>query len=259
MVERKAGRPTLGNKKLTQRAITSDPEIEEFLRKNPSVNASEVFRRAVRSMMPKDVDTIRLNKLSVEISEMRVTLSIKEAEYQSLKRRVEEREKIHLDLRLERDCHSWYLRSLIQAGVFRVIGRGPETALQIIQREIDEGSIKRFEFEISGEWVCLTGKASSATRRRLKNCLKGDIIMPIPAMSWVVPDLDRLRSQYGISINFEDFQEAFLENQSMGDLPLEYFARFKPAIIQDRIKSEVKGRMEPEYRKFTVETGVNVG
>ena len=49
MTARKAGRPTLGEAKLVQRAVTSDPEIEEFLRKNPSVNASDVFRRAVHS------------------------------------------------------------------------------------------------------------------------------------------------------------------------------------------------------------------
>ena len=145
MTAKKAGRPTLGGSKLVQRAITSDPEIEGFLRKNPSINASDVFRRAVHSMMPRDVDSIRLSRLAEEISQMRAGLSIKEPEYESLKRRVEEREKVQLDLRLEQDCHAWYLRSLVQSGVFRIMTSDRIDPVSMIQEDIQFGIVGRNE------------------------------------------------------------------------------------------------------------------
>ena len=79
--------------------------------------------------------------------------------------------------------------------------------------------------------------------------------MPIPRREWVVPILDTLRSGYGISLEFEAFEKEFLINQSMGDLPLDYFRRFKPIIIQERLKSEIKSRMEPSYRTISLEMG----
>lgn len=257
MTAGKAGRPSLGETKLVQRAVTSDPEVEEFLRKNPSVNASDVFRRAVHSMMPKDIDSIRLSKLAEEIADMRVSLSIKEAEYSSLKRKVEEREKLQLDLRLEQDCHAWYMRSLVQSGVFRILRSEAVDPVSFVEDEIKSGSIRPGEIEIQDGKARLTDKASMQTRKRLKRFLsnRGNALVPIPSQEWVVPTLDTLRSGYGISVEFEEFQKEFLLNQSMGDLPLDYFRRFKPTIIQERIKSEVKSRMEPEYRNFTLEAG----
>jgi len=251
------GRPTLGDRKLVQRMITSDPEVEEFLRKNPSVNASDVFRRAVHSLMPRDIDSLRLSKLAEEISEMRVSLSIKEAEYSSLKKRVEEREKLQLDLRLEQDCHPWYLRSLIQVGVFRVMRSESVDPVAMVMEDIRDGTVKESEVQISESRVVLTGKATLQTRKRLRQFLRdrSNILVPIPSREWVVPILDTLRSGYGISIDFDEFQKEFLLNQSMGDLTVDYFRRFRPAIIQDRVRSEVKARMEPEYRHFTIEAG----
>ena len=257
MTARKAGRPSLGGTKLVQRAVTSDPEIEEFLRKNSSVNASDVFRRAVHSMMPKDIDSIRLSKLAGEIADMRVTLSIKEAEYSSLKRKVEEREKLQLDLRLEQDCHAWYLRSLVQSGVFRTLKSEAVDPILFVEDEVRSGSIRPGEIEILDGKARLTDKASPQTRKRIRRFLtdSGNALVPIPSREWVVPILDTLRSGYGISVEFEEFQKKFLHNQSMGDLPVDYFRRFKPVIIQERIKSEVKSRMEPTYRTIHLEMG----
>jgi hypothetical protein len=257
MVKGKAGRPPQGDKKLVQRAVTSDPEIEEFLRKNPGVNASDVFRRAVHSMMPRDIDSIRLSKLAEEIADMRVSLSIKEAEYNSLKRRVEEREKLQLDIRLEQDCHAWYLRSLVQSGVFRIMVSEAVDPVSFVEDEIRSGSIKPGEISINDGTARLTDKASIQTRKRLRRFLtdRRNVLVPIPRREWVVPILDTLRSGYGISLEFEAFEKEFLLNQSMGDLPLDYFRRFKPIIIQERLKSEIKSRMEPSYRTISLETG----
>jgi hypothetical protein len=255
MNSRKAGRPTLGEAKLVQRAITSDPEIEEFLRKNPSINASDVFRKAIRGMMPRDSDSIRLSKLSEEISDLRARLSIKEAEYESLRKRVEERERIQLDLRLERDCHAWYLRSLEQTGVFRIINSEAVDPVQFVESEISTGSIKKYEVQITDGKARLTDKASQTARRMLKHFLHGDVLEPIPARTWIVPSLENLRSSYGISIDFEKFQDDFLAGRTSGDLPLEYFQRYKPAIINDSIKAEIKHRMEPQYRTVLLDTG----
>ncbi|MDS0256448.1 hypothetical protein ApAK_01950 [Thermoplasmatales archaeon AK] len=255
MNSRKAGRPTIGGSKLVQRAITSDPEIEEFLRKNPSINASEVFRRAIRSMMPRDSDSIRLSKLAEEISRMRSSLSMKEAEYESLKKRVEERERVQLDLRLEQDCHAWYLRSLVQLGIFRIMRRDPMDPLKIIEDEIRAGVMKASEISYENGRIRLTDRASPRTRRLLRNFMKGDILVTIPGSEWVTPSQDSLRSQYGLSIDFPLFEREFMANPSMGDLPLEFFRQFKPLIVENRIKAEVKARMEPSYRSIPVEVG----
>ena len=255
MTSRKAGRPTLGEAKLVQRAITSDPEIEEFLRKNPSINASDVFRKAIRGMMPRDSDAIRLSKMAEEISDMRAKLSIKEAEYESLRKRVEERDRIQLDLRLEQDCHAWYLRSIVQSGVFRVMKSDAVDPVSSVQDEIRTGSIKSYEIEITDGKARLTQKATPSTRKLLRQFLHGDNLQPIPPRTWVVPVLENLRSSYGISIDFNRFEKEFIENQSIGDLPIDFFRQFKPAIIQDSIKAEVKARMEPHYRTISVDTG----
>lgn len=255
MNKTKAGRPTIGESKLVQRAITSSPDIEEFLRKNPSINASDVFRKAIHAMMPRDSDSIRLTKLSEEISGMRAKLSIKEAEYESLRKRVEERDRIQLDLRLERDCHAWYLRSLEQSGVFRVFSSEAVDPVMFVQNEINSGSIKHYEVQIANGKVKLTERSTPNARRRLRQFIHGDVLEPIPARTWVVPGLEALRSTYGISIDFNQFQEDFLANLISGDLPIEYFQKFKPAIIKESIKTEIKMRMEPHYRTISLDAG----
>ena len=190
------GRPTLGDRKLVQRMITSDPEVEEFLRRNPSVNASDVFRRAVHSLMPRDIDSIRLSKLADEISQMRVSLSIKEAEYNSLKKRVEEREKLQLDLRLEQDCHPWYLRSLVQSGVFRVMRSESVDPVAMVMEEINAGTIREYEVEISDGRASLTDKATPQTRKRLRQFLRdrNNTLWPL-IWSWAGRSMKSCRSR----------------------------------------------------------------
>ena len=51
MNQKRPGRPTLGKLKTITRTVSSDPEIEAFLGKHPEVNASDVFRNAMHSLM----------------------------------------------------------------------------------------------------------------------------------------------------------------------------------------------------------------
>ena len=102
----------------------------------------------------------------------------------------------------------------------------------------------------------ITDKATLSTKKRLKKFLKHDMLMPLPSNTWVVPVPDTLRSGYGISIDFQAFENEFIHNQSIGDLPIDFFRQFKPAILQERIKAEVKFKMEPSYRTIPLETGV---
>ncbi len=109
----KVGRPNKGYEKHIMRSVVSDLTIEEYLKEHPDVNASEVFRLAVYSLMPKGDTKIRLDRLEKEIKDKKINIRIKELEAQELRNKIEFEESIKLDIRLEEDCGAWYLRDLI--------------------------------------------------------------------------------------------------------------------------------------------------
>ena len=109
----KVGRPNQGYEKHIMRSVVSDPRIEEYLRGHPEENASEIFRTAVYSLMPKGDKKIRLDRLEKEIKEIRIQIKMKELEVQDLRNKIEFEESIKLDIRLEEDCAAWYFRDLI--------------------------------------------------------------------------------------------------------------------------------------------------
>ncbi|MCL5783323.1 MAG: hypothetical protein M1476_05385 [Candidatus Thermoplasmatota archaeon] len=250
---RNIGRPSLGDKKLPQRTIMSDWEIEQFLKENPGVNASIIFRRAAHSIMPKDADTIRLQKLAQEISDERAVLAIKEAEYNSLKARIEDRERIQLELRLEKDYHAWYFRSLVHAEIFS-IQHMPAVSPDSIVREYLRERIQSYEvMETETGWK-LTDRATGATKRLLRHFIgEGGNLIPAEGKTFLAPTEEGLYSMYSLRIDYKLFEAEFLKNPRMEDMPLEFFRRFSPVIRanttekEESIKREVKQKMMPSY------------
>ncbi len=257
---KRMGRPSLGDRKLVQRMVTSDPEVEQFLRQNPSVNASDVFRRGIHSLMPKDPDTIRLSKLAEEISGLRVDLAIKEAEYNSLKSRVDDRTKLQLDLKLEQECHAWYFRSLVQAGIFNVRRRptiDPDPVIRDYLNEPDpeKRKIHRYELESADRGWKLTDRATSATKRLLSSYIGRDgYLVPMEGTTYLTPSESDLYDRYSLRLDYKMFEKEYLSNPKIDDLPLEYFKQFSPIIrgttqeMEGSIKRETKQKMMPFYQ-----------
>ena len=257
---KRMGRPSLGDRKLVQRMVTSDPEVEQFLRQNPSVNASDVFRRGIHSLMPKDPDTIRLSKLAEEISDLRVDLAIKEAEYNSLKSRVDDREKLQLDLKLEQECHAWYFRSLVQAGIFNVRRRptiDPDPVIRDYLNEPDpeKRKIHKYELESTDRGWKLTDRATSATKRLLSSYIGRDgYLVPMEGTTYLTPSESDLYDRYSLRLDYKMFEKEYLSNLKIDDLPLEYFKQFSPIIrgttqeMERSIKRETKQKMMPFYQ-----------
>lgn len=221
------------------------------------LNLGPMMEDAVLLACGEDPEEIELSKLENEIAELQTELAPKIARAKYLKESLQTKRRLQIDLSIERDCHAWYLRSLVQSGVFKVVRRDSIEPVPMIMDDIRSGIIREYEVDISGGKARLTDRASAQTRKRLRQFLRdrGNNLTAIPAREWVSPDLETLRSTYGISLDIEEFQDEFLRNQSIGDLTVDFFARFRPAIIQTGIKSEVKARMEPEYRNFTLEAG----
>jgi hypothetical protein len=222
-----------------------------------ALNLGPMMEDAVLLACGEDPEEIELLKLEKEIAELQTELAPKMARAKYLRESLQTKRRLQIDLSIERDCHAWYLRSLVQSGVFKVVRMDSIDPIPMIMDDIRSGIIREHEVEISDGKAKLTDRATPQTRKRLRQFLvdRGNNLKAIPPKEWVSPDLETLRSTYGISLNMEDFQDEFLRNQSIGDLPVDFFARFRPAIIQERIKAEVKARMEPEYRNFTLETG----
>lgn len=257
---KRMGRPSLGDRKLVQRMVTSDPEVEQFLRQNPSVNASDVFRRGIHSLMPKDPDTIRLSKLAEEISGLRVDLATKEAEYNGLKSRVDDRTKLQLDLKLEQECHAWYFRSLVQAGIFNVRRRptiDPDPVIRDYLNEPDpeKRKIHRYELESADRGWKLTDRATSATKRLLSSYIGRDgYLVPMEGTTYLTPSESDLYDRYSLRLDYKMFEKEYLSNPKIDDLPLEYFKQFSPIIrgttqeMEGSIKRETKQKMMPFYQ-----------
>ena len=249
------GRPSMGDKKAPVRQISSDYEAEQFLKEHPEINASLVYRRAIHAIMPKDPDTIRLSKLAQEISDLRVELSIKEAEYNSLKTRVDDREKLQLDMKLEQDCHAWYFRSLVQAGIFRVLKRDPIDPIPIVKQLMAEKRIHAYEVEETEEGYRLTDKASNSTFRILRRHIgKNNLLIPSEPETWLAPSENDLYDRYSLKLDYKMFEKEYINNPHIDELPLDYFRQFSPMIRgntqerEDSIKRETKQKMMPFYQ-----------
>ncbi len=247
----KVGRPSVGEKKLPIRSLTSDPEVEIFLKEHPGINASEVFRRSIRALMPKDSHVIRLEKLAKDISEMRSDLAVKEAEYQSLKKEIDDREKIKIDLRLEEDCDAWYLKNLMERGVIREVLPDPITPESFMPMLTGQNShVKEDTVFKDGRWRIVDNPHPDSLKEINRTGLRIDHGIIIEAKSRpprLVPNEQELASRYGMWVDHASLLSAFREAEQASDISLEILKKFRPRILDDRIRTSVKRKMEPSY------------
>lgn len=68
-----------------------------------------------------DKEEIELRKVRKEITSLREKLGPLLSMEQKLEESIENRKTLEVELKLEEDCHSWYLRSLMEEGKVKVI------------------------------------------------------------------------------------------------------------------------------------------
>lgn len=133
-------------------------------------------------------DEARLHQLDRDIFDTRQKLAILESEWKSVNARVEDKARISLGINLETDCHAWYLRSLVQSGIFRVMKRESIDPVPIVEQLIAEKKIHLYEVEETPNGLRFTDKATSKTIRMFKRHLgDGNTLVPSEPETWVVP------------------------------------------------------------------------
>lgn len=154
-----------------------------------------------------------------------------------------------MDINLETDCHAWYLRSLVQSGIFRVMQRESVDPIPIVNQLIAEKKIHAFEVEETPDGIRLTDKAANRTLRMFSKHLgKDNILIPSEPETWVVPYESELTDKYFLRIDYEQFRQEFLTNQNISEAPTEFFKQFSPRILSDNVKRETKHKMMPFYQ-----------
>jgi hypothetical protein len=113
--------------------ITIDSEVEDYIDElGPHFNVSAYVNRSLWALKSQTSDEARLHQLDNDIFETSQKLSILESEWKSVKSRVEDKARIRLEISLETDCHAWYLKSLVQSGIFRILKRTEFLILTIL-------------------------------------------------------------------------------------------------------------------------------
>lgn len=249
----KVGRPSQGKKKKITRAVTSDEEIEKFLYEHREINASELFRNMIHSMMPKDPDEIKLNNLIKRKNELEQELASITPEIERLKSKINEKEKLKVETKIESDFEAWYLRFLVQSGVFSIKTIPEQNPWDLYRYIKEKPDFNENEIEIRNNELYLTDKASLLTLRKFHDFRKGNHLVKIPEKKILTPMKEALQMKYHITLNDNEFENEFLTGGISGDLPVEFFKRFEPKIFSIELKEEIKRMMTPEYSKIDIE------
>ena len=246
----KPGRPPEGMKRKGRLQITIDSEVEDFIDGLGShFNVSGYVNRSLWALKSQTSDEARLHQLDNDIFETRQKLSILESEWKSGKARVEDKARIRLDISLETDCHAWYLRSLVQSGIFRVLKRDPIDPIPIVKQFMAEKRIHAYEIEETPQGFRITEKATNSTFRILRKHIgKNNMLIPSEPETWLVPSENDIIERYFLRIDYKQFQKEFLYNQNISEAPTDFFKQFSPRILSDNVKRETKQKMMPFYQ-----------
>ena len=246
----KPGRPPEGLKRKGRLQITIDTEVEDFIDGLGShFNVSAYVNRSLWALKSQTSDEARLHQLDNDIFETRQKLSILESEWKSVKARVEDKARIRLDINLETDCHAWYLKSLVQSGIFRVLKRDPIDPIPIVKQFMAEKRIHTYEIEETDKGLKLTDKATNGTFRILRRHIgKDNILIPSEPETWLVPSANDLLERHFLRIDYETFRKEFLNNQNISEAPTDFFKQFSPRILTESVKRETKQNMMPFYQ-----------
>ena len=246
----KPGRPPEGIKRKGRLQITIDSEVEDFIDGlGQHFNVSAYVNRSLWALKSQTSDEARLRQLDNDIFETRQKLSILESEWKSVKARVEDKARIRLDISLETDCHAWYLKSLVQSGIFRVMKRDPIDPIPIVRQFLGEKRIHSYEIEETDNGLRLTEKATNSTFRILRRHIgKDNLLIPSEPELWLVPSSNDLVERYFLRIDYEAFKKEFLYNQNISEAPTDFFKQFSPRILTESVKRETKQKMMPFYQ-----------
>ena len=201
-----------------------------------------------------DPEEIELQKLEKEISRMKSDLAPKISRASYLRESVQRKKRLQTDLLMERECHGWYLRSLVQSGVFRVMHKESVDPSTVINQLLADGNISKSDIESTGNGWRISRNASRKAVRYLSIFLdKEGNLTPTRESAWLTPSQEDVLSKYSISLDFDKLSNEIISNSQIGDEPVEFYLQFNPRIVSDRVKAEVKKKMEPEYMPARVE------
>ncbi len=222
--------------------------------KEQGIDLGSIVEDAVLMACGSDPEEIELQKLEKEISRMKSDLAPKISRAEYLKESVQRKKRLQTDLLVERECHGWYLRSLVQSGVFRVMCKESVDPSTVIKQLLADGNISKSDIESTGNGWRMSRTASRKAERYLSIFLdKEGNISPTRESAWVIPGQEDVLSKYSISLDFDKFSDEIISNGQIGDEPVEFYLHFNPRIVSDRVKAEVKKKMEPEYMPARVE------
>ena len=124
----------------------------------------------------------------------------------------------------------------------------------VIKQLLADGNISKSDIESTGNGWRMSRTASRKALRYLSIFLdKNGNISPTRETAWVTPCRDDVLSKYSISLDFDKFSNEIISNNQIGDEPVEFYLHFNPRIVSDRVKAEVKKKMESEYMPARVE------
>ena len=222
--------------------------------KEQGIDLGSIVEDAVLMACGSDPDEIELHKLEKEISRLKSDLAPKISRASYLRESVQRKKRLQTDLLMERECHGWYLRSLVQSGIFRVIRKESVDPSAVIKQLLVDGNISKSDIESTGNGWRMSRTASRKAERYLSIFLdKEGNLPPTRESAWVIPGQEDVLSKYSISLDFDKFSDEIISNSQIGDEPVEFYLHFNPRIVSDRVKAEVKKEMEPEYMPARVE------
>ena len=266
----KIGRPAVSpkNKKMT-RTVTTDFAIEEYLSNHPEISASKLFKQAVRSQIPNDPAEVQLEKLKEELGKLEKRRNEIYPEIERLEKNIEDKKRIKLQLKLEEDYEAWYLRYLVDHGIFKTIYIKETSVEPVLESMIKRKDITREDIvEKHGKlFINISTKNSTMVYRRLTS--KGFMdpntheLHSIPGHYEFNTLPDDLQVKYHVKIDYEKFKEDFSTEKISSDMPVSFFKEYNPRVLStwddsskkyvSNLKEEIQKMMVQEYQAMAVD------
>lgn len=245
-------KPTVQDRKIP-RSVSIRESVDK-LAKEHGIDVGQITENAILLACGSDPEEIELLKLEQEIRKLKAQLAPKLSRYEVIKESVTRKRVLQTDLTIEKECHAWYLRSLVQSGTFRVMRSDPVDPGPVVSQLLRDGYIKPEDIETANGQRRISGNASRKSRRYLDQFLDANgNITTREGKTWITPSNEDMLKKYQVSLNYDDLAKEIIENTHIGDEPLEFYMQFNPRITSDSVKREIKTRMLPHYSNEDVE------
>ncbi len=256
-MHRRNGRPSVADRKVPI-SVSIRYSILTLAREE-GLDLGEIVSTGIRLALGKSPDEVELEKLEKEITELKNALGPKLARFQELQASIDRKRKLQLDLKMEEDCGSWYLRFLIQDGRIRVTRSGVRDLAKFVEdlRESfpafkdlilvdDTVRMKNGKFPF-GKELSLLKKRGFESR---DNGLSYTYSDPPEFLS---PSRQECGSRLKIEFDSESLLADLQSDAISGSMPVSAFRAYNPRILDESVKREIKSRMLPEYMQIHVE------